>query len=78
MSRLNPLAYTTWKPEDAHVADKRIPSSIIVVHGLRGGATKTWQHAQTGVVWFQDLLPGLLRSLQADKARIWTFGYDIN
>ncbi|KAK0724579.1 hypothetical protein B0H67DRAFT_108687 [Lasiosphaeris hirsuta] len=48
---------------------------IIVVHGLRGGANKTWRHPHTGVVWFQHLLPDLLRSLQADNARIWTFGY---
>ncbi|KAK3997963.1 hypothetical protein QBC44DRAFT_303083 [Cladorrhinum sp. PSN332] len=48
---------------------------IFVVHGWRGGATKTWRHRRTGIVWFNDLLPNLLRSADADTARIWTFGY---
>jgi hypothetical protein len=50
--------------------------SIFVVHGLRGGATKSWQHPESGVIWFQHLLPDYIREeTKTDSARIWTFGY---
>jgi hypothetical protein len=46
---------------------------------LRGGATRTWQHPDSGIVWFQHLLPDLIRAqTQEDNARIWTFGYPGN
>jgi hypothetical protein len=52
---------------------------IFIVHGLYGGATKTWQHPESGVIWFRDLLPDLIRTegLGAN-ARIWTYGYPAN
>lgn len=51
-------------------------SSIFVIHGLRGGATSSWRHPDTGNVWFQHLLPEYIRThTNTDSARIWTYGY---
>ncbi|KXG54529.1 uncharacterized protein PGRI_076730 [Penicillium griseofulvum] len=45
---------------------------IIFVHGLTGNREKTWTH-ENGTLWPQDLL-----AKDLPKARIMTFGYDID
>lgn len=45
--------------------------SIVAVHGLNGGAKKTWTEPESGTLWLEDLLPQAI-----PKARIMTFGYD--
>lgn len=53
-----------------------VKHSIFVIHGLHGGATKTWKHPTSGTIWFRDLLPDLIRDEgQGATARIWTYGY---
>lgn len=49
--------------------------SIFIVHGLNGGAARTWQH-ENNAIWFRDFLPETVRN-EADRtnARIWTYGY---
>jgi hypothetical protein len=42
---------------------------IIAIHGLNGGALKSWTHAN-GKCWLKDFLPEKL-----PDARIYTFGY---
>ncbi|KAK4119036.1 hypothetical protein N657DRAFT_319870 [Parathielavia appendiculata] len=57
--------------------EKECTSDIYIVQGLRGGATESWQQPESGVIWFQHLLPNHIRhQTNADSARIWTFGYD--
>ena len=43
---------------------------VIAVHGLGGGAYKTWTH-ENGKLWLRDFLPGDLPG-----ARVFTYGYD--
>lgn len=41
-----------------------------------GKPTKTWQHPETGCVFFRDLLPQQMREqLPEGRARIWSYGY---
>ena len=41
-----------------------------------GKPTKTWQHPDTGCVFFRDLLPQQMREqLPQARARIWSYGY---
>jgi len=50
--------------------------SIICVHGLHGGAAKTWRHPDTEVNWLEELLPAcILRHFGRSGARIWSYGY---
>jgi hypothetical protein len=56
--------------------DTNTDPSIFIIHGLHGGATKTWRHPDSGNIWFRDLLPDLIRTEgQGGNARIWTYGY---
>lgn len=50
--------------------------SIFIVHGLNGGAARTWRHPTSQAIWFRDFLPGNLKD-DGDEtdARIWTYGY---
>ena len=53
--------------------------SIFFVHGLGGGPASTWQHPDSGKIWFKDFLPDLLPDKRdGTNGRIWTFGYDAN
>ncbi|KAF8244450.1 hypothetical protein K440DRAFT_636120 [Wilcoxina mikolae CBS 423.85] len=53
--------------------------SIVVVHGLSGGPTSTWQHPASRAIWFRDLLPDdIANGAGGTHARIWTFGYNAN
>ena len=45
------------------------PVDIVAVHGLAGGALKTWTH-ENGKLWLRDFLPNDLPG-----ARIFSFGY---
>lgn len=60
-------------------SDRTRGVSIILIHGLNGGATKTWQHTPRDgpdIVWFRDHLPSLVKDdVRGTNARIWTFGY---
>ncbi|TAQ90814.1 hypothetical protein B7494_g887 [Chlorociboria aeruginascens] len=52
---------------------------IFLLHGLNGGATKTWQCPEDGPghTWFRDHLPSLVKDeIRGTNARIWTFGYN--
>lgn len=54
-------------------------NSIFLLHGLNGGATKTWQCPEDGLghTWFRDHLPSLVKDeIRGTNARIWTFGYN--
>ena len=54
-------------------------NSIFLLHGLNGGATKTWQcpDDEPGHTWFRDHLPSLVKDeIRGTNARIWTFGYN--
>ncbi|KAK0752375.1 hypothetical protein B0T18DRAFT_89581 [Schizothecium vesticola] len=62
-------------PQDTE-RERQCTCDIFVVHGLRGGATSSWRHPDSGTIWFQHLLPEYIRNqTSADSARIWTFGY---
>jgi hypothetical protein len=53
--------------------------SIFILHGMHGGATKTFRHADTGTIWFRDLLPQKIRAeANGGNARIWSYGYPCN
>lgn len=60
------LAGPKEEPADlgAMVAD------IIAIHGINGGAWKTWEDKRTGKLWLQDFLPKKIQG-----ARIYSFGY---
>lgn len=47
--------------------------SIVLVHGLHGHETRTWTYSSgpNSVFWPKDLLP-----VDAEEARVLTFGYD--
>ncbi|KAK4445427.1 hypothetical protein QBC34DRAFT_384225 [Podospora aff. communis PSN243] len=63
-------------PQDPE-RERACTCDIFIVHGLRGGATSSWQHPESGTIWFQHLLPESIRNqTNTDSARIWTFGYD--
>lgn len=53
-------------PEEATV-------DIVLVHGLKGHAYRTWLHEGRGVYWPRDLLCSDFKD-----ARIMVFGYEVN
>lgn len=55
------------RPDDSGA--EQYPVDIIAIHGLNGDAYTTWTH-ENGVLWLQDLLPGLLPG-----CRVFTYGY---
>ncbi|KAH8909121.1 hypothetical protein BR93DRAFT_936666 [Coniochaeta sp. PMI_546] len=70
-----PGLYLVYPPDDRVTCT----CDVFVIHGLHGGATKTWKHPDSGTIWFRDMLPGLIRSEgQGANARIWTYGYPAN
>lgn len=49
--------------------------SIFIVHGLNGGAARTWRH-ENNAIWFRDFLPEIVKNdVDRTNARIWTYGY---
>jgi hypothetical protein len=46
-------------------------SSIVLVHGLNGDATKSWTNDKTGAFWPEDFLPK-----DIPDARVLTYGYN--
>ncbi|KAB5575996.1 Alpha/Beta hydrolase protein [Coniochaeta sp. 2T2.1] len=80
-------AYARYAEQDqpglylVYPQDERVTCTcdVFVIHGLHGGATKTWKHPESGNIWFRDMLPGLIRSeAHGASARIWTYGYPAN
>lgn len=55
-------------------------SSIVAIHGLNGGARKTWEHRDPPTLWLRDFLPHLLDQDGDDglAVRVWSFGYNAN
>jgi hypothetical protein len=62
------LKFLAGPTEDDGQLDPRKPD-IIAVHGIRGGAWKTWEH-HNGKLWLRDFLPK-----HVPEARIFSFGY---
>ena len=53
-----------------------ITYSIFIIHGLNGGAARTWRHPGNEAIWFRDFLPNDLRDDgNGTNARIWVYGY---
>jgi hypothetical protein len=46
---------------------------IVFLHGLTGGAHKTWLHERSDIYWPKDLLPHDIKD-----TRVMTFGYDVD
>jgi len=44
---------------------------IVAIHGINGGAFKTWTH-ESGALWLRDFLPKDING----GARVFSFGYD--
>ena len=79
------LRVTDIAPQEEHTLDKhglillngesgqQLPNytvDVVAVHGLDGGAYRTWIH-DNGTLWLRDFLPGDLPG-----ARVFTYGYN--
>jgi len=55
------------------LADSIPRSSIVAVHGMNGGALKTWTTTETGICWLNDprFLPRYVKN-----ARVLVWGYN--
>ena len=64
-----PLLLPPWLTIDASC------SSIVAIHGLNGGALRTWTTPDTGICWLSDprFLPRYVKN-----ARVLVWGYDAN
>jgi hypothetical protein len=67
--RPGPYGLFRLEPSEAPAeTGEKIDVDIVAIHGLNGGAYKTWE--QNDVLWLRDLLPARLPG-----ARVFTYGY---
>ncbi|KAF4624556.1 hypothetical protein G7Y89_g13615 [Cudoniella acicularis] len=61
-----------YNPHEDLPMEETYPVDIIALHGINGGAKKTWTH-ENGSLWLRDFVPSAFPG-----ARIYTYAYNAN